>query len=368
MKIKAAVLYAVNTDFKIETLELADPKEGEVMVRVEAAGVCHSDWHLVTGDSKHPMPVVAGHEGAGEILALGKGVEGLKVGDKVALNWANSCGDCYYCNRRRPSLCETHFKTNKAGYMPDGTSRLSLDGGEEVRQYCALACFADHTVVPQASCVPMPAGVPAEVAAAIGCAVTTGVGSVLNTAQVEPESSVVVFGVGGVGLCTVMGAKLAKARCIIAVDPISSRLEAATSFGATHTLRACQGTLDQILQITEGRGADFVFEAAGTAAVQRLAIQATRRGGTVVFSGLSPMESEFPLSSSLLVREEKTLRGSYYGTAVPSRDFPTFAALYLSGDLPIDKLISRAYPLERINEAYADMLSGAIARGTIFFD
>ncbi|MBS1718212.1 MAG: Zn-dependent alcohol dehydrogenase [Armatimonadetes bacterium] len=367
MKIKAAVLFAPQTPFKMETLDLQGPQKGEVLVKMEAAGVCHSDWHLVTGDSKHPMPLVAGHEGAGIVAALGEGVTGLKVGDKVSLNWANYCGECYYCKRGRPGLCETFFKTNKAGFMPDGTSRLSLNG-EPVRQYCALACFADHAVVPRSSCVKMPDAVPSSVAAAIGCAVTTGVGSVLNTAQVEPDASIAVFGAGGVGLCTVMGAKLAGARSIIAIDPLESRLEAAKSFGATHGLQPSDSVIDQIFEITEGRGADYVFEAAGSSAVQELAIKAARRGGTVVFSGLSPVDSTFPLSGALLVRQEKAVMGSYYGTAIPHEDFPKFGDLYLKGQLPIDRLITRSYPLEQINEAYADMLSGAITRGILRFD
>ncbi len=214
----------------------------------------------------------------------------------------------------------------------------------------------------------MPDGIPFKVAAAIGCAVTTGVGSVLNTAHLPAGSRVAVFGVGGVGLSTVMGAKLAGAKQIIAIDPLDSRLEAAKEFGATDAVNSSKDVVARIKELTEGRGADYVFEAAGIAQVQELAFAAARPGGTIVFSGLSPMGSSTNLPGSVMVREEKTVMGSYYGTANPSRDFREYAERYLDGSLPIDRLITKSYPLEQINEAYADMLSGAVTRGIIQFD
>jgi len=363
MKTRAAVLQSPNTPIQIETLDLQPPGEGEVLVKVEAAGVCHSDWHLVTGDTKHPLPAALGHEGAGLITAVGPGVTGMKEGDHVALNWAPSCGTCFYCDRGRPNLCATYVEPIWAGTMLDGTTRLTRNG-EPVYHYCGLACFAEYTVVPAVSCVVVPASLPFDVVAVIGCAVTTGVGSVLNTAQVESGSSVAVFGAGGVGLSTIMGARLAGAETILAVDRLESRRLAALDLGATHAFDA-EGAVDAIRSLTQGRGADYVFEAIGNPRVQEICLEAVRPGGTVVFSGLSPMGSSTNLPGSVLVRQEKTVKGSYYGTANPPVDFLRYAEWFLEGRLPLDRMISHRYDLEQINEAFADMLAGVTRRGVV---
>ncbi len=367
MKIRAAVLHKPNAPLFIEDLELAEPKVGEVRVRVMATGVCHSDWHVVTGDTKHPLPAVLGHEGAGIIDGLGPGVKGLAVGDRVALSWSPSCGDCFYCLHGRPNLCETYTGPIWAGTMLDGETRLSRTG-EPVYHYCGLACFAEFTIVPEICAVKMSSEVPFEIAALIGCAVTTGIGSVLNSAQVEAGSSVVVFGAGGVGLSTVMGAVLAGAKTIIAVDPKPARRQAAMDLGATQALEPGANLVPQIRSLTEGRGADFVFEAVGVPAVQEQCLAAARPGGTIVFSGLSPMGSATNLPGAVLVREEKTVKGSYYGTANPSVDFLRYAQFYQDGSLPLDKLISRKYRLDEINEAFEAMLAGESRRGVIVYD
>lgn len=366
MIVRAALLRQPNSPLEIVQLELQDPRAGEVLVRVRAAGVCHSDWHLVTGDTRHPLPVVLGHEGAGAVEAVGPGVTHVKRGDHVALNWAPSCGRCFYCLKRRPNLCDTFVGPIWAGTMLDGSTRLS-DKGKPVYHYCGLACFAEYTVVPAVSCVPVPADLPFEIAAVIGCAVTTGIGSVLNTAQVEGRSSVAVFGAGGVGLSTVLGAKLAGAETIIAIDPFESRRTAALDIGATHVLEPTTAVVETIKQLTEGRGVDYAFEAAGIPLVQEICLAATRPGGTIVFSGLAPMGSATNLPGAVLVREEKTVKGSYYGTANPPVDFLRYAHLFAQGRLPLDRLISGAYGLDEINEAFADMLSGATRRGVVVF-
>ena len=250
--------------------------------------------------------------------------------------------------------------------MLDGETRLSRNG-LPVYHYCGLACFAEFTVVPEVCAVKMPTSVPFEVSAVIGCAVTTGVGSVLNTAHVTAGSSVTVFGAGGVGLSTVMGAKLAGAGIIIAVDPLASRREAALSLGATHVLDSSQGVVEAIRGLTEGRGADFVFEAVGLPKVQELCLEVARPGGTIVFSGLAPMGSATNLPGAVLVREEKTVVGSYYGTANPPVDFLRYAGFYEEGRLPLDQLVSRTYGLAEINAAFADMLAGETRRGLIVF-
>lgn len=360
MKVRAAVLFAPGEPFRVEEVDLQEPQAGEVLVKVAAVGVCHSDWHLVTGDTIHPFPLVAGHEGAGEVCALGPGVNGIGISDLVALNWAPSCGTCFYCQAGRPALCGTYVEPIWAGTMIDGTTRLSLNG-KPLFHYSALACFAEYCVVPEQCCIKMPIGIKPEVAAVIGCAVATGVGSVLNTAQVKSGSSVVVIGSGGVGLSTVMGAKLAGANPIIAIDPLASRRSAAIDLGADFALEGASG----VMEATAGRGADYVFEAVGKPALQELAVDLARPGGVVVFSGLSPNSSSTNIPGSRLVREEKTVMGSYYGTCDAKRDFPRYAELYLQGKLQLDRLISHRYPLERINEAYQDMLKGVSTRGVI---
>ena len=366
MKIKAAVFYEPGVPFAVETLDLAAPGPGEVLVRVAAAGVCHSDWHLMTGATRHATPVVPGHEGAGVVAAVGSGVGRVRVGDHVALSWAPSCGACFYCLHDRPSLCQTYVGPLWAGTMMDGTTRLSRDG-HPVYHFSALACFADHTVVPEECCVVLSKDIPLPVAALIGCAVTTGVGAALNTARVRPGSSVAVFGAGGVGLSIIMGAKLAGAGRIIAVDTHEAKGDIAQAFGATDVLMAGPETVRAIQALTEGRGADTVFEAIGLPAVQETCLAAVRPGGLVVLAGISAMGSATNLPGAIIARQEKTVTGTYYGSANPARDFPLYADLYRRGLLDLDRLISRTYALEQINEAYADMLGGEIARGLILF-
>lgn len=366
MKIQAAVFYEPGAPFKVESLDLAPPAEREVLVRVAAAGVCHSDWHLMTGATKHAVPVVPGHEGSGVVAAVGPGVSRVRVGDHVALNWAPSCGSCFYCLHDRPSLCDTYVGPIWAGTMMDGTTRLSK-GGAPVYHFSALACFADHTVVPEECCVPLDKTVPLPVAALIGCAVTTGVGAVLNTAHVLPGSSVAVYGAGGVGLSIIMGAKLAGASRIIAIDAHEAKGDIAQSFGATDILMAGPETIHSIRNLTDGRGADYVFEAIGLPRVQEECLAAVRPGGMVVLAGVAPMGSGTNLPGAIITRQEKTITGTYYGSANPARDFPLYADLYRRDLLDLDRLISRTYPLEQINEAYADMLGGQIARGLIIF-
>jgi S-(hydroxymethyl)glutathione dehydrogenase/alcohol dehydrogenase len=364
MRVRAALFTEPHRPFQIETLDLEPPHAGEVLLKVAAAGVCHSDWHLMTGATRHAVPVVPGHEGAGVVEAIGAGVTRVKPGDRVALNWAPNCGGCFYCLNDRPNLCAAYLKPLWAGTMLDGTTRLSCNG-QPVYHFSTLACFADHTVVPQECCVPLPREVPLTVAALIGCAVTTGVGAVLNTARVRPGSSVAVFGAGGVGLSIVLGARLAGASRIIVVDRVEAKRAIALDFGATDVLLAGPGTHDAIRALTNGRGADYVFEAIGSPTVQEQCLDAVRPGGLLVLAGIAPMGSSTNFPGAQLTRQEKTVMGTYYGSANTARDFPLYADLYLRGKLDLERLISRTYPLEQINEAYAEMLSGATARGVI---
>jgi S-(hydroxymethyl)glutathione dehydrogenase / alcohol dehydrogenase len=369
MKIRAAVLRGVGQPFSVEDVDLAEPQANEVLVKVKAVGVCHSDWHLVTGDTKHPLPLVAGHEGAGIVESIGEGTTRVKPGDTVALNWAPNCGRCFYCENERPSLCEAYVGPIWSGTMIDGTTRLSSHG-KPLYHYSALACFADYCVVPEACCVPMAPAIPFEVSALIGCAVMTGVGSVLNTAQVKAGSSVVVIGCGGVGLSTIIGSKLAGAETILVIDICESRLATALSLGATHgilTSPKSVGIAEEIKSHTEGRGADYVFEAVGKPELQELALELARPGGTIVLSGLSANGSSTNLPGATIVRQEKTVMGSYYGTANTARDFPLYGEFWQQGKLPVDQLVSHRYGLDEINRAYKDMLDGTSTRGVIVF-
>jgi len=364
MKIRAALLREPNRPFEIETLDLDEPKSGEVLVRIAAVGVCHSDWHLASGATKHPMPVVAGHEGAGAVEAIGPDVADIQVDDHVILNWAPSCGRCFYCLRDRPNLCDTYTGPIWAGTMLDGTTRLSLKGAP-VYSYCGLAAFATHTVVPRQSCVVIRKDVPLESACLVGCAVATGVGAAMFTAKVQPGDTVLVFGCGGVGLNVIQGARICGAGQIIAVDTRMEKIWVAKHFGAQSVFLAEDDIVKIIRDRTGGRGADHVFEAIGNPALQEKAFECVRPGGTLTLAGLAPMGSTTNFPSAVIARQEKTIRGSYYGTVNAQRDFPMLIELYSAGKLNLDDLITRRYSLAQINDAYRDMLAGQLARGVI---
>ena len=367
MKIQAALITAPLQPIQIETLELDAPHAGEVLVKIKACGVCHSDYHLVSGATKHPLPAVPGHEGAGVVEAVGEGVTRVKPGDHVVMNWAPFCGHCFYCLNGKPNLCDTYVGPVWDGVMLDGTSRLHWKG-ETAFSYCSLAAMATYSVVPEPSCISIRKDVPLEVAALVGCAVTTGVGAVLYTARVNPGDRVAVIGCGGVGLSALMGAKLAGARQIIAVDRVPSKLMMAKNFGATDLVNAAEvNAVEAVRSLTEGRGADVTFEAVGTSQLQSESVEMTRPGGKAVFVGLSAMGSETTLSGATLARQEKTVMGSYYGTANTERDFPLFLDLYMAGKLNLDALVSKTYKLSQVNEAFESMLSGEVARGVIVF-
>ncbi len=366
MQIKAALLRQPNTPFTIETLTLDEPHAGEVRVKLAACGVCHSDYHLVTGTTRHPMPAVAGHEGAGVVDAVGAGVTNVRVGDHVVLNWCPACGECFYCQHDQPNLCDTYTDPIWAGTMLDGTTRLSFNG-KPVYAYCGLAAFAEYTVVPAPSCIPIRRDVPLTTASLVGCAVATGVGAALYTSPVQPGESVVVFGCGGVGLNVLQGAALGGATIIIAVDSQPAKESLARQFGATHFLVSSDHTLQDIRDLTGGRGADRAFEAVGLPKLQELALDAARPGGHVVLAGLSPMGSATNLPGAVITRTERTIKGSYYGSVDARRDFPLLIDYYVAGKLKLDELVSQHWRLEQINEAFAAMLTGEVARGVIVF-
>ena len=366
MQIQAAVLHAPKTPFTIETLTLDDPKAGEVRVKIAACGICHSDYHLVSGTTKHPMPVVAGHEGAGVVDAVGEGVTHVQPGDHVVLNWCPACGECFYCLHGQPNLCDTYTEPIWNGTMLDGTSRLSLNG-EPVYAYCGLAAFAEYAVVPAPSCIRIRRDIPLTTASLVGCAVATGVGAAIYTSPVQQGESVVVFGCGGVGLNVLQGAALGGATIIIAVDTQPSKEALAREFGATHFLLSSDHVLQDIRALTGGRGADRSFEAVGLPRLQELAFEAARPGGSVVLAGLSAMGSATNLPGAIITRTEKTIKGSYYGSVDARRDFPLLLDYYLDGTIKLDELVSQHWRLDQINEAFEVMLTGEVARGVIVF-
>ena len=364
---KAAVLYAAGQPLQIEDLSIQDPRRGEVMVRVAAGGVCHSDLHVMNGDLTAPLPVVLGHEGAGIVEKVGEGVTDFKPGDHVVLLWRASCGNCLYCLSGRPALCEMGAGIRWSGHLSDGTSRFRR-GDEEIRHFAGVSSFGELTVLPREGLVKIDPTVPLEKAAIVGCAVMTGVGAVINTARVEPGASIVVVGCGGVGLNAIQGGALAGAEKIIAVDVLDNKLEYARQFGATHTINAKQvDAIEAVKEITGGRGADYAFEVIGNVKTIAQAYQMIRRGGTLVVVGVAPMGAEVAINASSIMLDEKMIRGSLYGSCQPKLDAPRMLNLYRAGKLKLDELISREYPLDKINEAFDALRHGEVARSIIRF-
>lgn len=366
MQMQAAILTEANTPFKIETVDLAPPKAGEVLVKMAATGICHSDWHVVAGKGDFPAPIILGHEGAGIVEAVGAGVTRAKPGDHVTLSFRASCGECFYCQNDQASICENDFDHVVAGLLGDGSSRISW-GGEPVYILAGLGTFAEYIVCREVSVVPVRKDVPLEVAALVGCAVSTGVGAAMFTAEVRAGQSVAVFGAGGVGLNIIQGAALCGADPIMAVDTNSNKMEIAREFGATHCLMSDDMVIGEIQKLTESRGADHTFESVGIPALQETAIAAVRPGGICTLVGLTPQDSETKFLGQVLTMTERKIRGSLYGSINPARDFHLFLDLYMVGKLKLEELVTNRYRLDQINEAYARMLTGDVARGVIVF-
>jgi S-(hydroxymethyl)glutathione dehydrogenase/alcohol dehydrogenase len=365
MRITAAVLYDVNKPYSIETVELDPPKRGEVLVKVGAAGVCRSDLHFQKGEATIAMPAVLGHEGAGTVAAVGEGVGMVRPGDRVILSFVPNCGHCHSCETGRPHLCDEHARTT--GKLFDNTSRLHTQAGHDVAHMGKVACFAEYAVVPEAGCIPAPAALDFPQMALIGCSVTTGVGAALFNAGVAPGDSVVVIGCGGVGLNVIQGARLAGATTIVAVDVKAPALEFARKFGATHTVNArTEAAVARVQEITGG-GAHYAFEAYGGGATTKMAVDMTRKRGTAVIVGIAPLGDTANLEPVSITRQEKTIRGCYYGTSHPRQDMPRIADWYSRGLLDIDGLIRRRYALADINRAYEDLDTDAVGRGVIVF-
>lgn len=375
MKIKAAVLrtmgaaapYEDSNPLVIEELELAPPGRGEVLVRIVAAGLCHSDLSVMNGDRPRPLPMALGHEAAGIVAELGEGVDDLVVGDHVVMVFMPSCGYCAPCSGGRPALCEPGAAANAKGLLLSGTTRLTDAQGAPVHHHLGCSAFADHAVVSRRSLVKIDRDLPLAEAALFGCAVLTGVGAVVNTAGVRAGQSVVVIGLGGVGLSSVIGAAAAGASQIVAVDLSRQKLDHALQMGATAVVDAASpDAVDLVRAMTDG-GADVVLEMAGSVRALESAIAMTRRGGTTVTAGLPPPGATLPVNVVGLVAEERTLKGSYIGTCVPVRDVPRYVALYRAGRLPVDRLLTGQLPLEDINIGFDRLRSGEAIRQVVTF-
>ena len=374
MKIKAAVLNAIGAKapyveskpLTIEEVELAPPGHGEVLVKIGGAGLCHSDLSVINGDRPRPMPMALGHEAAGVIEEIGEGVTDLQRGDHVVLVFVPSCGHCGPCAEGRPALCEPGAAANGAGTLLSGGRRLSRNG-EAINHHLGCSVFAEYATVSRRSVVKIDRELPLDEAALFGCAVLTGVGAVVNTAQVRAGASVAVIGLGGVGLASLLGARAAGARHIVAVDLSDVKLDLAKSLGATHTFNASNADCaEQIRELTAG-GVEYAFELAGSVRALDLAYRITRRGGTTVTAGLPPPTATFALPPVNLVAEERTLKGSYIGTCVPSRDIPRYIELYRQGRLPVDRLMSGRLKLEEINHGFDLLHEGKAVRQVVVF-
>jgi Zn-dependent alcohol dehydrogenase len=367
MNINAAILWEQGAPLSVEAAELGGPRAGEVLVELKAAGVCHSDLHPARGEWPVRTPLVLGHEGAGIVREVGEGIQKVKVGDRVVFCWAPPCGVCPPCREGRPVLCDRLERTTYRNRLPAGDTLLSARG-QKVSHYNGTACFADFAVVAEEGVIPVAEDVPFEALATLGCAVVTGVGAVLNAARPEAGSKVVVIGVGGVGLNVVQGARLAGCEAVVALDTRSEPLRLAREFGATDGIEASgEKVTEQVKELTDGRGADYVFDTVGAPATLAQALTLARKGGTVVVTGLARLDTlaSFPLFP--FVMQEKRLVGSLYGSGQPARDVPRLVELYREGRLKLDELATRTYALADVNDALAALSAAEGARGIILW-
>lgn len=375
MRIRAAILresgrphpYAESRPLSIEEIDLAPPGPGEVLVRIRAAGLCHSDLSVINGQRPRPVPMALGHEAAGVVEHVGEGVSDLAIGDHVIMVFMPSCGECAPCTHGRPALCEPGAVANGQGVLDTGAIRLS-DAAGPIHHHLGVSAFAEYAVVSRHSLVKIDKDLPFVEAALFGCAVLTGVGAVLNTAKVPAGASVAVIGLGGVGLACLLGAVAAGATTIVAMDMNPAKLDLARELGATQAVHAGDvDAVEKLIALTEG-GVDFAFEMAGSERALDTAFRITRRGGTTVTAGLPPPDAALSVNIVRLVGEERTVKGSYIGSCVPERDVPLFIAMYREGRLPVDRLLSSRLRLDEINAGFDRLHEGLVVRQVVEFD
>jgi len=369
MKTRAAVLfkpglappYGVSRPLRVMEIDLEPPGRGEVLVRIRAAGLCHSDLSVIDGTRPRQLPIVLGHECAGEVEKLGPGVTDLRVGDHVVASFVPSCGGCEPCIGGRPALCEPGFAANMAGTLLSGARRLKIDD-REVHHFLGVSGFAEHAVLARNSLIRVDARLPFDEAAVFGCAVITGTGAVINTAGVPRGSTVAMVGLGGVGLAALLAAHMLDAKAIVAIDVNEEKLTVARILGASHTLNAGDADCARKVREMTGGGVQFAFEAAGSVTALELAYLITRRGGTTVTMGLSGADQRVSLSHLSLVTEERTVKGSFMGSSVPSRDIPRYIGWYQAGKLPVKRLLSEHIALDQINEGFDRLVASQSVR------
>jgi len=365
---KAAVLFKPNEPMQILECELDPPKAFEVRVKMKATGVCQSDWHVINGDWPTPMPVVPGHEAAGQVLECGPGVVTVKPGDHVVFSFRPHCGRCIYCSQGRTVLCIGRASV-PPGALYDGTLRLKHKG-QGINQMARIGTFAEEVVVPEEMVVPIRKDMPWAQAALVGCCVATGVGAVTRHAKIEAGASVLVIGCGGVGLNAIQGAVLSGARRIVAADILDNKLEMARTFGATHTVNTAtdNDAVKKVKEYSGGLGVDYAFDAVSIEKTQALAFDSLAPGGHAVAVGISAPQVKASYSPFMMVFQEKKVSGTFYGSVRPDLDFPVLVDHYMNKRLNLDALISRTYRLEEINEGVKRMLAGEVARGVVVFD
>jgi Zn-dependent alcohol dehydrogenase len=364
---KAVVVRAVGTPVTVEQIEVSPPRYGEVSVRIAACGVCHSDLSATNGTITYPLPLVLGHEGAGVITAIGEGVDQFAVGDHVVSSFVSMCGHCHYCQTGRPQLCVQSLKSLYT--LPDGTVRTRDSAGKDLNVFCGCGVMAEMATLHQGNVVKVDQKMPLDRAALISCGVMTGVGAAVNTAKVQAGSICVVFGCGGVGLNAIQGCAIAGAGVIVAVDTSDEKLALAKEFGATHGFNVTgQDNAAKALFKLTGGGADYAFDCVGLGKISEMAWGVLRRGGTAVIVGISNAKDQIVLNAQAVATSEKTLTGSYYGSARPQLDFPRLIGLYRSGRLKLDELITRTYSIDEAPQAFEDLNAGKQGRGVILFD
>lgn len=359
--------YTKTAPLKIENVELDSPGHNEVLVKIKASGLCHSDLSVIEGNRPRPLPMVLGHEAAGVVVELGKGVDRLNIGDHVVFAFLPSCGHCIYCNTGRAALCIPGAKYNSEGTLMGGYKRIKRNN-EYYYHHLGVSGFSEYSIASVDSLVKIEKDIPFDIAALFGCAIMTGVGAVVNTGQVKLGDSVLIVGLGGVGLSAIIGAKAAGAKNVIGADINPNKRKMAMQMGADLVIDSTSpNALEQLRDSTNG-GVDISLEFAGVIAALDFALQATRRGGVTVTAALPHPDARLSLSPVELVGGEKTLKGSYLGSCVPSRDIPNYLAMYRAGRLPVDQLISHKLRLEDINEGFERLANGDAIRQIIMFD
>ena len=367
MLTRAAVLSDVPGRWDVREVELDAPEDGEVLVRVAASGLCHSDDHFATGDIPvGHLPLCGGHEGSGIVEEVGPGVRELRPGDHIVTSFIPSCGRCRWCATGRQNLCDNGARM-LTGTQLDGTFRMH-SGGSDVGQAGGVSTFSEWSVMSQWSCIKIPPDVPLEVAALLGCGVPTGWGSAVNAAGIEPGDVVLVIGVGGIGINAVQGARYAGAKNVVAIDPLENKREKAMELGATHAFATAEEAQEAITQMTRGQGADSAILTVDlmTAEVVGAGFNAVGKDGIVVLTGLNKLlEPTIQLPGTILTLFRKTVKGSLFGDCNPTTDIPKILGLYQAGDLKLDEIITRTYTLDQVNEGYEDLLAGKNVRGVV---